>query len=64
MVSRLNSVTANGWGWYSKIPIQLFMAFPHAVDLASDTWVDRIIATTVIACLLADKRYRPSCRLL
>lgn len=37
-----------GWGWYSKMPIQFFMAFPYAVDFASDTWVNRIIATTVI----------------
>lgn len=42
------------WGWYSKIPIQFFMAFPYAVDFASDTWVDRIIATTILglACWL------------
>lgn len=36
------------WGWYSKIPIQFFMAFPYAVDFASDTWVNRIIATTIV----------------
>ncbi|MSD91561.1 hypothetical protein GKC41_07870 [Bifidobacterium asteroides] len=36
------------WGWYSKIPIQFFMAFPDAVDFASDTWVNRIIATTIV----------------
>ena len=24
------------------------MAFPYSVDFASDTWVDRIIATTVL----------------
>ena len=36
------------WGWYSRIPIEFFMAFPYAVDFASDTWVDRIIATTIL----------------
>ena len=35
------------WGWYSKTPIEFFMAFPYAVAFASDTWVDRIIATTI-----------------
>lgn len=36
------------WGWYNPIPIKFFMAFPYAVDFASDTWVDRIIATTIL----------------
>ena len=36
------------WGWYSRIPIQFFMTFPYTVDFALDTWVNRIIATTVI----------------
>ena len=35
------------WGLYRETPIRLFMAFPHAVDFSSDTWVNRIIATTV-----------------